>query len=240
MNPIEEKTAEGRQDDKPLYFFPSPYVSYSSLNTFRQCSYSFYVKYFLKIRFPDNEKMRMGTIFQNALNLKYAGQDPNGMLGNLPEEWRKVSRELVKKAHDFDKIRTIDQPYDVDFGLGIPVRFIPDLLTENETVENKFTSGYYNKNMVRKQKQSTLYFHGVRTLFDEIPVYYQIFNYKKGTMEFVQVEKTQRDVDDLISWMDETLQMIKRCYDSHSWITPEHTRFKCNLAEACPNPLKKA
>lgn len=232
----EQKTPAEQPAAKPLYFCPSQYISYSALTCFESCSYEFYVKYFLGVRFPETEAMRGGTIFQNALNAKYSGADPSPILDALPTKEQATARKLLAQATDFDDIVSIDTPYEADFGLGIPVKFIPDLLTKTKCIENKYSSGYYNATMAKKQMQGTLYYHGVYMVLGYAPeVSYQIFNKRNGKAELVKLEKTQKDVDNLITWMDELLQGIKKCYDTGDWVPKSHGRFPCSLGDACPS-----
>ncbi len=194
--------------------------------------------------------MRDGTIFQNALNWWYAPIKATpfpetDVIGDILKELTPSAipraKKLIEQATPFDDIITLDMEYMADFGLGIPVKFIPDILTKTKIIDNKYSGGYYNAKNVQTHLQGPMYHQGVYMLFgDRRDVYYQIFNKKNGKVELVKIEDIQKKVDRTLLWMDETIHAVKRCYDTGNWITPEHTKFTCNLGEACPNPLTKA
>lgn len=179
--------------------------------------------------------MELGTQFQHALNAKYGGRDVGEYLSRMPEKHRETARLLMSKARDFDDIISIDSEHSVDLGFGIDIKFIPDLLTKTAIVENKYTTGYYNASMVKKQKQATFYYVCAKKLFGfEAEVYYQIFNHKNKTVELVKVDKKQNDVDELLFWIDDKLHQIQKCYDTGNWVPKKHSGFKCSLGDACP------
>lgn len=185
--------------------------------------------------------MELGTKFQEALNLRYAGKDYKEVIDTIADKSKETAKLLISQSHDFDEIISIDSPYTVDFGLGIPVIFIPDLLTKKEVVENKYSSGYYNKEMVKKQKQATIYYYGVKKLLGlELPVKYQIFNHKKKTVELIELNKTDDEVFDMLAWMSSTLYKIKECYESGRWQRGEHGPYDCDLGKACPIKYKQS
>lgn len=231
---IEQKTQKEPKDQGAKYFWPHPTISYSALNLFNSCRVCFYLRYFCGVKWPSNYKMNMGTTFQDALNLKYSKSKKSVDLSILEPEDISQFQYLLSKANDFKDIVSIDSEYIVDFDIGIPVKFIPDLLTEHEIVENKYTGGYYNKRMVEKERQGDIYWYGIKRMMDaELPVKYQIFNHKKKTVSIVELKKKIEDVVDTISWMIITIYNIQQCYDDNKWAGP-HGRFDCNLGKSCP------
>jgi len=177
----------------------------------------------------------LGIKFQNALNKVYSKEDPKTEIASIDVKHRKIAGELIKKAKPFDNIVSIDSEYIVDFGLGIPVKFVPDLLTENEIVENKYTSGYYNEVMVKKQMQGTMYYWGIKKLFGKsLPVKYQIFNHRNKTVKIVELKKTTQDLAKMMTWMMTTLWKIHDCYETGMWGTRQHGKWDCDLGKACP------
>jgi hypothetical protein len=216
-------------------FWPNDSISYSALTSFESCSICFYLKYFGKVKWPSTPKMELGSLVQLALNKLYEGKDYKTIIETIPADDREVAKKLVKQATLFDDIISIDSEYICDFGLGIPVKFIPDLLTENEIVENKYTGGYYNEKMAREQKQGDIYWYGVRQLLGlELPVKYQIFNNKKKTVSLVTLDKNIKDVTKTLAWMQVKIWQIKDCYEKNSWNTGMHGKWDCNLGKACP------
>lgn len=229
-----QKKEKQREKFKVLDYYPNEYISISALTSFEMCPVSFYLKYYLGVKWP-SERATLGSQFQEALNAKYAGKDYTSIINSIKATDRPTAEELIKKANDFDEIVSIDKPYTANFGIGIPVMFVPDLLTKSTVVENKYSTGYYNPTMVQKQKQGTVYYWGVKQLFGFEPkVQYQIFNHKLKTVELVDVQKDSADVADMLNWMIATLARIKRCYESGNWIVQQHSKFKCDLGYACP------
>ena len=229
---------------RPLYFYPKEYISISSLQAFESCPLNFYIRYYLDVKFPEPERVKFGSQFQAMLNAKYAGESYKDLLMEIDINERLVANDLIEKANHFTNIVSIDSPYQVDLGLGIPVKFIPDLVVESSVfdekrslvVENKYISGYYNKGMVNEQKQGTLYYVGIKKVYGfETNVVYQIFNRKKKKVELVEVErKTQKDVDRLLFWIDKKLKQIEKCNSTGVWDIGGHSKFICDLGPNCP------
>lgn len=221
-----------------LGFWPNPYVSVSALQSFESCPLCFYLHYYCGIRWPERDSMRDGSIFQEALNLKYANGNYADKLSTLSAESLHSATKLIEQVDglkDGESIISIDSQRFADFGLGIPVIFIPDLLTTTTVREHKFTTGYYNKSMVQTQKQGTLYYWGVyKELGFEPNVEYYLFNKKTAKLEIVKLQKTKKDVDDMLEWMRSTLARIKRCYDNGMWSIRQHGKYDCDLRRACP------
>lgn len=217
-------------------WFPNDYISFSAMKAYEDCPMSFYLRYYCKVKWPQNDAMILGGKFQEALNAKYDGKDPLEIINELPEgDIQTTAIGLMGRANSFPDILSIDSPYIVDFGFDIPVKFIPDLVTKDRIIENKYTGGYYNKRMALKEKQGTLYYHGMYIQSGvHRPVSYQIFNKKNGKVELVDTPKTQDDVDELYSWMNYIISNIKENYKTGMWVGP-HTKYKCNLGDACPN-----
>lgn len=227
---------EKREKFKVLDYYPHNTISYSALTSFDSCPVCFYLRYFCGIKWP-MPKAEAGKKFQDALDAKYSGQDYKKIILDA-EEFKgdhKTPLDLIEKAYDFDEIVSLDEEYIADFKLGIPVKFIPDILTKKGIVENKYTSGYYNSRMVKKHKQGTLYYWGIKQLLGFEPkVQYQIFNTTRKIVELVDVEKDKGDVAELLTWMDKTLARIKKCYESEEWLLDIHSRFDCDLGKSCP------
>lgn len=221
--------------ERPVYWYPLPYTSVTTLQKFEACPVSFFFDYYCGVKWKPNDKMMVGTIFQEALNKKYAGEDYTETIDSIDTKFKDTARKLIKEAHNFDEIISIDKPYVIDFGLDVPVRFTPDLLTKKFVIENKFSGGYYNPKMVQKQRQGTTYFYGVKKEFGFEPIIkYQIFDHKLKTVSLVEVKKTQKDVDEMLEWMKYTLSIIKKCYDSNIWHINQHGFYPCELGKACP------
>jgi CRISPR/Cas system-associated exonuclease Cas4 (RecB family) len=223
---------------QPLYFYPHQYISVSALNAFESCPMTFYLRYYCGVKWPQTEAMLLGTQFQEALNAVYEEKDPKDIIESIVPKHRAIAKSLIKKANSFDGIVSIDSEYIEDFGLGIPVKFIPDLLTLNDDVytviENKYTSGYYNKNTVQTQHQGTVYYYGIKKMFNkDVKVKYQIFNHKKKTVDLIDVSKNGIEVSDMLNWMDRILYRIKLSYESDNWMVKQHARFRCNLGDSC-------
>ena len=178
--------------------------------------------------------MELGDKFQKALNELYANRDYRPILETINGEGREMAEKLIKQATLFTDIVSIDSGYIVDFGVGIPVKFIPDLLLKDTVIENKYTSGYYSAKTVQTQRQGTVYYYGVKMLKNYFPkIIYQLFNNKTGKAQLVPVEKNIEDVADMLQWMLSTLGRIKKSYDTGGW-SGHHGKFDCNLGKACP------
>mgnify|MGYP001561887409 CR=1 FL=1 len=239
-----QKNGQEKQENNFLYFYPNNHISISALQLFDACPLNFYLRYYLNIKFPEPSRVKLGSQFQAILNAKYADESYKGLLAAIDINERKTASELVKKANSFKNIISIDSPYQVDLGLGIPVKFVPDLvvglITPNGksslVIENKYTSGYYNKNMVNEQKQGTVYYIGIKKIYGlETNVIYQIFNHKSKKVELIEVErKTQKDIDTLLFWMDKKLSQIEKCNNTGIWDIGSHSKFICDLGPNCP------
>lgn len=220
---------------KYLYYFPLPYIGVSILQSFESCPVCFYYRYYHNIVFPPSDKMLFGTIFQDALTAKYKGEDYKKILHKLSKSDKKKATELLNKSNDFKDILYYDEYMYADLGLGIPVRFAADMITQHEIVENKTSRGYYNAEMVKKQNQGSLYHECVKRLLGlDLPVKYQIFNIPNNTCELVVLEKTPKDTEAVIDWVKNTLQKIKTCYDTKTWTIKTHGVYACNFGKACP------
>lgn len=235
----QEKQKEVKKPFSVLDYYPGEFISVSALQMFENCPICFYLRYYCGVKWPARESMELGSKFQEALNLRYAGADYKNVIDSIQGKHRETAELLIKQSSDFDQIISIDQPYIVDFGVGIPVKFIPDLLTKTTVVENKYSSGYYNEEMVKKQKQGTVYYFGVKKLFGFEPeVKYQIFNHKKKKVDVIPVAKTEDDVFDMLTWMSSTLYKIRECFHSGRWQRGEHGPYDCELGKACPIKYK--
>lgn len=235
---IETKQKKGQKKQEasnPLYFLPQPEISITYLQAFENCPFNFYLKNYVGVEWPLPERMRLGVLFQNALNAKVQSLPYADIINEIEEPERAIAKVLIEEASDFNDVISIDTPYTIDFGLGIPVRFTPDLLTKSMIVENKTTRGYYNQSMVEKEKQATVYHTGVKKLFGyDLPIIYQIFNFKTKTYKAVGITKEQKDIDEILIWFDTTLHRIEKCYNSGNWDIGKHSYFKCDLGDACP------
>lgn len=186
------------------------------------------------IQAPRKEKAEIGVKFQEALNEKYAGRDYKPKIAELPPDHRGMATLLIEKAYDFDNIISIDSPYEVDLGFGIPFMFVPDLLLKDGIVENKYTSGYYNEKMLHKEWQPTMYYLGVRRLFGFDPqIKYQLFNTRKKSVELIESPRTIDDIDRFMGWIEDTLTKIDRCYTTGVWQSVTHGF--CDYQFTCPN-----
>ena len=227
------------KNTKPLSYWPNEYVSVSALQSFESCPVSFFLHYFCGVEWKANKNMKLGTIFQNALNAKYKGEDYTEIIKTIEGPDGKIAQDLIKLANKFEGIVSIDTPYVVDFGLGIDVKFVPDLLIKNEKytcIENKYSGGYYNEDMVHKQMQGRVYSYGLHKVFGEEPeVRYQIFNKKNKTVKLIDVKYDNTDIAEMISWILSTLGRVRRCFESDNWVIHQHSKYPCNLGnEACP------
>lgn len=229
---IEARVQNELRKTEENQFWPHSTISYSALTSFESCPVCFYLKYFGGIKWPSTDKMEAGSKFQEALNEFYAGKDYGKTIESMDDQ---VATQIIKGASSFNDIISIDSEYIADFGIGIPVKFIPDLLTKHEIVENKYTGGYYNEKMAREQKQGDIYWYGIKQVFGlELPVKYQIFNNKKKSISLVVLEKNIKDVTKTLAWMQLSIWRIKECHEKNSWNTGKHGKWECNLAKACP------
>lgn len=222
---------------KYLNYWPLPYVGVSILNSFESCPVCFYYRYYHDIVFEPSGKMLFGTVFQDALTEKYRGKEYKHIISDskLTKGEKVKAFNLLDQANEFKDIMYFDQYMTTDLGLGVPVRFAADLVTKNEIVENKTTRGYYNAEMAKKQNQGSLYHKCIKDITGlDLPVKYQIFNLVKGTCELVVLNKTEKDSEDVINWMKETLGKIETCFLSGNWISKKHGFYTCNLGKACP------
>jgi CRISPR/Cas system-associated exonuclease Cas4 (RecB family) len=218
-----------------LYFYPYPHTSISALQSFYNCPMSFYLKYICKVKIPPPDRVLFGRQFQEVLNEKYKGENPDAQIEMMPANKRGLARLMYMKSKDFENIKEVDKLMDVDLGFDIPFKFAVDLLLEDTIVENKVTGGYYNEKMVHKEKQATLYYAAIKKLYGFDPkIKYQIFNTRKKNVEIVNTKRTQAQVDFLYDWIDKTLKKIKYAYDTDRWTTTEHSPFPCDFAHLCP------
>ena len=214
--------------------YPASHLSISSLQSFNNCPFSFFMKYVVGIRPEQKEKAVLGTQFQEALNAKYRGEDTKPFIDKMASKSRGIATLLIMKANEFRDIVSLDQPYDVDLGFGIPMRFVPDVLTKEAIIENKFTTGYYNPKMVLTERQRIVYYVGVRKLFGFNPkVYYQLFNTSKKSVELVETPTSLKDIDELMDWIELKLKQVQKCMETGVWdIGPTHSW--CDYPLACP------
>lgn len=225
--------------ERPLTYYPHRTISCSALQSFEACPVAFFLHYYYGIDFPASEKMIAGSKFQEALNAKYAGQDYGAIIETIPDKLGSTAKELIEQAYSFDDILTLDSEYIVDFGVGIPVKFIPDILLKGKdgytVIENKFSGGYYNKDSIQKQMQGRIYYYGIYRLFNEYPLLkYQIFDNKKKTVELIELKYSDGEIAEMINWMMNILNKIKKSYESGKWVTKSHGKFSCGLGKACP------
>lgn len=214
--------------------YPTSHLSISSLQSFDNCPFSFFMKYVVGIKPVQKEKALLGSQFQEAINAKYKGEDPKPFVAQMAPKSRGIATLLLAKSYTFTDIISLDEPYDVDLGFGIPIRFVPDVLTKTEIVENKFTTGYYNPKMVLTERQRVMYYVGVRKLFKFNPkVYYQLFNTSKKTVELIEAPTGLNDIDELMDWIELKLGQIQRCIKTGIWdIGPSHSW--CDYKNTCP------
>ncbi len=191
------------------YYYPKENISISGLNAFDNCPFSFWMKYVQGHKPPEKSKLIFGRQFQEVLNAKYLGQDTKPLIGLMNPKSRGLASLLLTKAQDFDDIISVDKSFVVDMGFGHPIIFVPDLITKTGIVENKTTTGYYNADMVGKERQATLYYLGVRKKYGFIPdIIYQIFNTRDKTQELVPTERSDKDIDELMDWIEGQLKKI--------------------------------
>jgi CRISPR/Cas system-associated exonuclease Cas4 (RecB family) len=223
-----------------LDWYPKPHTSISALQSFEYCPLSFYLRYYLGVKAPEKERVKFGRQFQEVLNAKYAGQDPELILKQMDPKNKGLAKLLLLKAEDFEgaSIMSVDEPDIVDLALGIPVKYAIDLLTDDAVIENKTTTGYYNEKMVHRQRQATLYQLATKVKYGFEPkIIYQIFNVYKKSMQLVETERNVEQAAELIDWMMRTLRRIKDCHDTGKWTTNVHSKFPCDFHYLCPDYL---
>ena len=232
-----QKKQEGeRVKFSVVNWYPGDSISYSALTSFENCSVCFYLHYYQGIKWPPKASMKDGLAFQEALNKKHQGEPYLSEIQKVGKP--NIALDLIKQtdAHmPVGEIISLDKEYIVDIGLDLPLKFIPDVLTKDSVIEHKYTTGYYNAEMVKTQKQSTIYYIGVKKLLGFEPkIQYWLFNTKKKKLEVVNIEKTEYDAQDTLYWMKNTLDKIKECYNKKQWIVPKHGNYPCDLKGACP------
>lgn len=216
-----------------LYYYPKENISISALNAFENCPFSFWMRYFQGHKAPEKDNVTFGKKFQDVLNAKYRGQDTKPLLEAIEPKSRGLASLLLTKAQDFDEIVSVDESYTVDIGFGHPIVFVPDLLTKKSIVENKTTTGYYNADMVDTERQATLYYLGVRKLHGFVPeIVYQIFNTRAKTHELVPTKRTDKDIEELMDWIEDKLKKIDIMHKTGKWDFGNH-KF-CDFKNVCP------
>lgn len=193
--------------------------------------------------------MVFGKQFQDILNAKYRGKNPGGLIEQLTGPFKGLAKTLLPQAYDIeqtDNIVSVDTPYQLDLGFGIPFTYIPDLLTQQRLIENKVSGGYYdNSALIRKEKQMTLYYIGVRKMFGEDPkLYYQVFNTKKKKAVMLATERNHDDIEVFMEWTESLLWRIERCFQTDNWFEGLHSYMPCGFPNTCPiymapSPKKK-
>lgn len=229
--PIQEEKVQNN-------LYPGDHLSISSLQSFDNCPFSFFMRYVCGIKPVQAEKAILGAQFQEALNAKYRGEDPAPLIAKMVPKSRGIATLLMMKANTFADIISLDQKYEVDLGFGVPIVFVPDILTKESIVENKFTTGYYNPKMVLTERQRIVYYVGVRKLFGFNPkVYYQLFNTLKKTVELIETPTGLGDIDSLMDWIELKLGQIQRCMSTGIWDIGVEHGF-CDFKNTCPLGLK--
>jgi hypothetical protein len=191
------------------------------------------MKYVVGVRPPQPPKARDGSIFQEALNAKYKGEDPTPIIAQMSPKKRGIATLLLMKANPFTDIVSLDQPYDVDLGFDVPVKIIPDLLTGVEIVENKFTSGYYNPESVKSEPQALLYYVGIKALTgSKKKVYYQLFNTVSKDVTMVEITPDSEQIDGLFDWIETQFNGIDKCMRTDIWDHGNHRQ--CDFPTTCP------
>lgn len=221
-------------EEKKASSLPVLGLSISSLNLFDNCPFSWMMKYVCHIKTKQTDKQLLGEQFQNALNAKYAGKDFAPLIKKMAPKMRGVATLLIKQAHDFEDIVSLDQKYTMDLGFEVPIVFVPDIITNDSIIENKFTTGYYNAQRVVTERQRVMYYLGFRKIFsrDTAGVYYQIFNTSKKNVQLIKTPTTTKDIDDLMGWMDTKIRQIHKCIETDSWDTGRHVF--CDYPLVCP------
>lgn len=213
--------------------YPRKYASFSSLRLFEACPFSYHMRYVAGIKAPQPPKAKLGSLFQDALNSRYSGSgDPMEHINKMPPKQRTIATPLLEKATPFENIEALDEPYDVDLGFDVPFRIVPDILTKTEIVENKYTGGYYNPASVKKEQQALLYYVGIRKLFGDRKVYYQLFNNVEGTVTMVEIDPNGKQIDGLFDWMEVQFKGIDKCMKTDIWDTGKHRQ--CDFKITCP------
>lgn len=213
--------------------YPRQYTSYSALRSFESCPFSFYMRYIAGMKSPQSEKARIGALFQDGLNAKYSGQDPKEFINKMPPKQRGIATLLMMKAYTFEDILSLDQPYDVDLGFDIPFRIVPDVLTQKSIIENKYTSGYYNPESIKKEQQALLYYVGIKAVLGGArKVYYQLFNTVKKSVELVEIDPSDDQIDGLMDWIEKQFTGIDQCMRTDIWDNGTHKM--CDWPLTCP------
>lgn len=182
QNTEEKQLKEVKKEEekyKVVNWYPYNYISHSSLRAFETCPISFYLRYYSGVKFPQNKNMLNGLAFQEALNLKHQGKDYSSEIQKVDNPV--LAEKLIKQTDKYpvDKVISLDKEYIVDFGLDLPVKFVPDLLATGVVREHKYSGGYYNSTMVKKEKQGTIYYFGVYKQFGWYPkIQYFVYNKK--------------------------------------------------------------
>ena len=234
------KQAENIKMNKPLYYYPKEYTSISALQSFDKCPFSFYMRYFLKVRTTMPDRVEFGKDFQEILSEKYAKGNPEARLEMINPRKRGLAKLFLMKSHDFENIVRIDEMEEVDVGLEIPFKFAIDLTLEDSIIENKVTGGYYNDKRLKREVQTTLYFLATKILRGVTPkVFYQIFNTKKKSVELIRVQKTPAHVAHFYDWASGVLKRIENAYNNDKWTTDVHGPFPCDFAGICPSFIPK-
>jgi hypothetical protein len=213
--------------------YPNKHISISSLQSFNNCPYSYFMRYVVGIKPQQKDKMKDGSLFQEALNAKYGGNSTDFFIDQMSPKVKEIARLLIEKANPLEDIISLDKEYILDLGFDVPVKFIPDVLTKTSIIENKFTTGYYSPKMVLKERQRIMYSLGVRKLFDFDPkVYYQLFNTVKKSVELIEAPVTLKDIDELMDWINVTMQQVYKCMSTGVWDVGSHSW--CNYELTCP------
>lgn len=221
-----------KNNNEGLYFYPNEHLSISALKSFENCPWGFHARYYLGLKADEKDAVTFGKQFQDLLNAKYRRLDTEPLLEVFSKKQKGLAKLLLTKSYDFEDVISVDQPYKVDLGFGIPFMFVPDLLTKTTLVENKTTAGYYNSNMIKDEKQATVYYVGVRKEFGFTPeIKYQLFNTKDQSCQLLDSPRTGKDIDDLMDWIEATLKQIEKCYNTGRWDTGKH-KF-CNYKNVC-------
>lgn len=222
--------------NKPLYFYPREFASISALQSFNNCPFSFYMRHFLKIKTPTPDRVKFGKYFQEILNEKYKDGNPDARLEMIDPKRRGLAKLFLIKSNNFENIVSVDEPGEVDIGVGIPFRFAIDLALQDSIIENKVTGGYYNDQRVKREVQTTLYYIATKILRGVDPkVFYQIFNTRKKAVELIRVQKTPVHVSYLMDWITGVLTRMEQAYNSDRWHTDTHSKFPCDFQTICPD-----
>lgn len=213
--------------------YPRQYTSYSALRLFESCPFSFYMRYVAGIKSPQSPKAKLGALFQEGLNAKYSGKDPKEFIDQMPPKQRGIATLLMMKANIFQDIVSLDAPYDVDLGFDVPFRIVPDVLTKTSIIENKYSGGYYNEEMVKTERQGVIYYVGAKAIDGKArKVFYQIFNTVKKKVTLTDTTPSPEQVDSLFDWIQAQFTGIDRCLTTDVWDTGHHK--SCDFPVTCP------